>query len=243
MKRQPRKARRARRAVSELSGMPPLARLALIAGDSLALNDQQLTVAMNALSGFEEPDELADVLHARLLEMVELLGDLPEFAGIEIASARSTLERRRGAGFVQRVAGMGTPAAAALTSHKIHGVNSEGLLARVQRLRQSASWLRIASCGGWRRRFTGGPRRRSSSGRRCASTNSVRRGSRQRSSSGSTSKRSTRASSRASANRSTPCDEPPGPSSDRRTRPLLLHRSASCIAWSAKAFAGALGAR
>lgn len=242
MKRTARKTRRARRD-TETDQLTPLARLALIAGDSLALSDSELTDAMNALSGHAAPGELADVLHARLLELVELLRNLPEFADIQVTAERARLEQRRGAGFVQRVAGMGTPAAAALSSHKIHGVNSRGLLARARKLRQSASWLRIGTCAGWLRRFTGGPRRRSSSGRRCASTSSVRRESRRRSSSGSTRKRSARLSSSAPENRSTPSDEPPGPSSDRQTRPFLLLRFASCIAKSGSAFAVARGAR
>ena len=237
MKRQARKTRRARRA-TETDQLTPLARLALIAGDSLALSDIELTDAMNALSGHAAPGELADVLHARLLELVELLRNLPEFADVEVNAERAQLEKRRGAGFVQRVAGMGTPAAAALSSHKIQGVNSRGLLARARKLLQSTSWLRIASCGGWPRRFTGGPRRRSSSGRRSGSTSSARRGSRQRSSSGSIGKRSARPSSSARANQSSPSDEPPAPSSDRPTLRCLRLRSALCIAKSASDTAG-----
>jgi len=243
MKREARKTRRARRVSSETDQLTPLARLALIAGDSLALSDSELTDAMNALSGYAEPGELADVLHARLLELVELLRNLPEFADVQVTAERAQLEKRRGVGFVQRVAGMGTPAADALSSHKIQGVNSRGLLARARKLLQSASWLRIGSCGGWPRRFMGGPRRRSSSGRRCGFTSSGRRGSRQRSSSGSTSKRLTRSRSSARRNQSTQSDEPPGQSSAHQTRPFLLLRSASCIAKSASAFAVARGAR
>jgi hypothetical protein len=119
MKRQPRKARRARRAPSELDQYTPLARLALIAGDSLALSDEQLTDAMNALSGHDEPGELADVLQARLLELVELLRGVPEFANVQVTAERARLERRRGAGFIQRVAGMGKSAAQALAAFSL----------------------------------------------------------------------------------------------------------------------------
>lgn len=231
MKRNARKTRRARRAASELDQYTPIARLALIAGDSLALNDEQLTEAMNALSGFEEPDELADVLHARLLEMVELLSDLPEFAGIEIGRTRQTLEQRRGAGFVQRVSALGTPAAAALSSYKIQGVNSRVFLARARAVLKYVAWLGISTRVGWLRRCTGGARRRSSSGRRSAFTSSARRASRRRSSSGSISRRSTRARSSARGNQSTPSDGPPAPSSDRRTHPSRRRRRcASCTA-------------
>ena len=241
MKKQPRKTRRARREVSDVSSMPPLARLALIAGDSLKLNDEQLTVAMNALSGFEQPDELADALHARLLEMVELLRDLPEFAGIEIASARNQLERRRGAGFVRRVAEMGIPAADALSSHKIQGVNSarallhsrellalvqwkqhrnntRGLLARRCEPRKNASSCFRGKSAGSRLRSMVGICRRTNFGRVFESSSSARLGSSQKSLSSSTVNRSTRSRSNALANRSTQSDAPRARLNTHRTR-------------------------
>jgi len=222
-----------------------------LAAESLGLTSEQVAAAENDVT------EASDMIQVRVIEMLELVhgGTTPD-----AAAALAEIERRRGAGFLQRVAATGRSAKAAAlallsvlailatgavpttqpgagTSHKIHGVNSRGLLARVRRLLQNAPWLRNGSCGGWPRRSTGGGRRRSSSGRRCASTSSVRRGSRQRSSSGSTSKRSAHTNSSAQANQSTPSDEPPGPSSVRQTRPFLLLRSASCIAKSASAFA------
>lgn len=220
MKRQARKARRARRTSSELDNYTPLARLALIAGESLALNDEQLSDAMNALSGYGEPGELADVLHARLLELVELLGGLPEFAGVQVAAERARLEQRRGAGFVQRVSRMGTPAAAALSSHKIQ---SGQLLARARALLKNVTrWSALR--GGWLRQCTRGSRRRSSSGRGVARTSSRRVASKRRSSSASITRRSTPTSSSESESPSTQSDEPAEWSSARRThraRPSL----------------------
>lgn len=113
MKRKPRKARRS------LEQLSPVARLAIIAGDSLAMDDQQLTDVMNELSGHAERSELADVLYARLLELLELLVPLelsgvPKFSAVELAAERARIEQRRGAGFVYKVSFMGTPASETL---------------------------------------------------------------------------------------------------------------------------------
>lgn len=121
LRRQPnRKARRQRLQVVER--LPPMAELAILAGDSLELSDQQITDALNSLSGFTPTDELSDVLQARLLELAELVqarDDAPAplrdaCASLDLVEARTQLERRRGAGFVARVAAMGKSAAAAL---------------------------------------------------------------------------------------------------------------------------------
>lgn len=232
--------------------------LVQLAAESLGLTPEQLAAAENDVT------ETSDMIHVRVLEMLEHVhgGTTPD-----AAAALAEIERRRGAGFLKRVAATGKSAKAAalgllaliLTTGAVPSEQplveavrirytastSNGLLARVQRLLQSASWLRIGSgsCGGWQRRFMGGLRRRSSSGRRFGSTSSVRQGSRPRSSFGSTSKRTTRVRSSAQANQSTPFDERPGSSSDRLTRQFLpLRRSASC-AKSASAFAAARGAR
>jgi len=58
-----------------------------------------------------DADELADVALARWLELTDLLqGYAPE----SVDGTRAQLETRRGAGFLARVAAMGTPAAVAL---------------------------------------------------------------------------------------------------------------------------------
>lgn len=122
LRRQPnRKARRQRLQVVER--LPPMAELAIVAGESLELSDQDLTDALNALSGFTAPDERSDVLQARLLELAELVqarDDAPAAlrlacASLDLVEARAELERRRGVGFVARVAAMGKSAAAALS--------------------------------------------------------------------------------------------------------------------------------
>lgn len=121
LRRQPnRKARRQRLQVVER--LPPMAELAIVAGESLELSDQDLTDALNALSGFTPPGELSDRLQARLLELAELVqarSDAPEplrlaCSSLDLVEARAELERRNGAGFVARVARMGKSAAAAL---------------------------------------------------------------------------------------------------------------------------------
>lgn len=115
-----RKARRQRLQVVER--LPPMAELAIAAGDSLELSDEEITDALNALSGFTPPGELSDTLQARLLELAELVqarSEAPEplrlaCASLDLVEARAELERRRGRGFVARVAAMGRPAAVAL---------------------------------------------------------------------------------------------------------------------------------
>ncbi len=231
MKREARKTRRARRTSNELDSFTPLARLALIAGDSLALSDNELTDAMNALSSRDERDELADVLHARLLELVELLRGLPEFANVQVTAERARLEQRRGAGFVQRVRAMGQPAEEALTSHKIQ---TGQLLARAVAVLKNATWW-SATLDGWLLRSTSGKHRRLSFGRRFARTSSRARARGRRSLSGSITRRSTRTNSKVSANQSSPSDGPPGKSSDHRTHPYRpRHASDSSTARAAE---------
>jgi len=122
LRRQPNRKARRRAALQPVDPMPPMAELAIVAGDSLELSDDEITDALNALSGFTPPGELSDTLQARLLELAELVqgrDDAPAplrlaCASLDLAEARAQLERRRGVGFVARVAAMGKPAAAAL---------------------------------------------------------------------------------------------------------------------------------
>jgi hypothetical protein len=82
---------------------------------------------MNALVNDGDPGEIADVLHARALEMLELLPGVPEpiVAGIE--RARKQIELRRGAGFLSRVAPMGRPAAQVLNVKAFAALNANAL--------------------------------------------------------------------------------------------------------------------
>jgi hypothetical protein len=234
MKRTARKTRRARRETSELDQYTPLARLALIAGDSLALSDEQLTDAMNALSGFNAPDELADVLHARLLELVELLSGLPAFANVQVTAERAQLEQRRGAGFVQRVAAMGTPAAAALSSHKIQWGQ---LLARLFAASNNGGWS--GTVGAWLLRCTGGSSRHLSSGQNFAHANCRKRANRRPSSFGSISSPSTRKRSSSQASLNSRCAGQTALSSGRLTRRFRPSRCfASCTAGTAESLLG-----
>lgn len=118
--------RQQRRSLMRTEEMPALSQLALLAGRSLGLSDEQSAEAIENLGSFpaSEPNELADTVLARLLEMVELVrnretgpSDLQQAcAAIELPTGRVELERRNGSGFVTRVAAMGKPALVALAS-------------------------------------------------------------------------------------------------------------------------------
>ena len=118
--------RQQRRSLVQFEEMPALSKLALLAGRSLGLTDEQSSEAIENLGSFpeSEPNELADMVLARLLEMVELVrsratgpSELQQAcATIKLPSGRVELERRNGSGFVTRVAAMGRPAVAALVS-------------------------------------------------------------------------------------------------------------------------------
>jgi hypothetical protein len=75
------------------------------AAESLGFDDQRVAAAQN---GYGED---ADILSARVLEMLELENG---FTSSECVRARAEMEQRHGAGFVARVAAMGRPAATAL---------------------------------------------------------------------------------------------------------------------------------
>ena len=111
----------------------PLEQLYVAAGASLSLTNAEVADAMLALVDDGDPGEVADILHARALEMLELLPGIPEPVVVGIERARRQIELRRGAGFLVRAAAMGRPAAEVLnveafvalnvntfTSHKIH---------------------------------------------------------------------------------------------------------------------------
>jgi len=171
-------------------------------------------------SGDETSAEHVDIMTARLLELAECLGVTNE-------PLRAELERRNGSEFFARVAAMGTPAAEALSSHKIqYGQLFGRALARARQWAH-ATWCGLG--GGWRRRYTHGGRRRSSSGRACGRTSSSVRAKGQRSSSGGTGRRSTRPSSSGQASRNTRSDEPAARSNGRRTH---LHPLSPACAWS-----------
>lgn len=102
MKRQPRRTRRDRNELGIES-----ARLIQVAGKSLGLTDEQIAAAA------DEPSETADMLEARVLELLEHLHGRMNEHGNE---ARARLEQRRGAGFIKRVAAMGLPVAKVLAT-------------------------------------------------------------------------------------------------------------------------------
>lgn len=213
--------------------------LVALAGFSLGFDDQQIADAMRELSDLT-PTETSDMLEARLLELMELLGDnvtrvfpgttpalLNAASPDSLEAARRLLEQRRGAGFVERVAQMGEPAQDVAMRIRYRKVNFLAALSRARHYGRGAKWS--GKRGGWLRRYTHGARRRSSCGRVSARTSSGARGSRQRSSFGGTGARSTRRSSSAPASRSTPSGEPAARSSDRRTH---LHPLSPRCAWS-----------
>ena len=229
--------RSARRRQSENVPSGSFDELVALAGFSLGMSDQQVADAMGDLTN--APTELSDMVEARLLELMELLGDSVKsaFPGTtqelvdaaspdRVAAARTMIEQRRGAGFIERIAATGEPArdvVERVTSHKIQYGQLFGRARAFARQWCAAKWSGIR--GGWLRRYTHGARRRSSSGRASVRTSSRARGKGQRSSFGGTSARSTRPSSSSRGSRSTQSDEPAGRSSDHHTHRLHLRRS------------------
>lgn len=77
----------------------------LEAGETLGLTADQV----ESIERTGEPREMADVLHARTLEIIDLfeaMGTMPVTPGF-VASERAKLEARNGVGFVERVRAMG----------------------------------------------------------------------------------------------------------------------------------------
>lgn len=121
-----RRLKRQRQRSQRADEVPALSQLTLLAGRSLGLSDEESAEALENLGSFptSEPSELADMVLARLLEMVEHMraretvpSELRQAcAAIELPTGRVELERRNGSGFVTRVAAMGKPALVALAS-------------------------------------------------------------------------------------------------------------------------------
>lgn len=182
-----------------------------VAVESLGLSAAQASEA-ETLGGVA-----ADMLTARVLDLLECLNGS---SNDHCDSVRADLERRNGAGFLQRVAAMGEPAAEAVVRIRYRRVNF--LATSVQRATIRGIWIGSGTRGSWLRRFTHGARCRSSFGRVSARASCKSRGSRRRSSSGSISRHSTRSNSSARGSRNTPSGEPAERSSGLLTlrRPL-----------------------
>lgn len=119
---QARKMRRAaavQRPREDDDGTPPMGRVGIVAGISLGLSDEQTTDALNALAGFRPGDSTSAAMFARMLELVDLAkldGSGAELPDLDTVAERAKLERSFGAGFVKRVAAMGSPASSMLAA-------------------------------------------------------------------------------------------------------------------------------
>jgi hypothetical protein len=89
------------------SQLEPAEQLAVAAAISLELSSEQIDEACETLFYEPERTELADMVEARVIELLQLsgYGDQP---------ARTALEQRKGREFFSRVAAMGKPAKSAL---------------------------------------------------------------------------------------------------------------------------------
>lgn len=91
--------------------------------ETLRSRDDLLALAAASLGLTEAQEGLedsTDILHARYLELlVLLLGNEPK----ECVAARAELVQRRGAGFIERVRAMGTPAIDALSDRPVSYAN------------------------------------------------------------------------------------------------------------------------
>lgn len=228
--------------------------LVKLAAESLGFTPEQLAAAENDVT------EASDMIQVRVIEMLDHVhgGTTPDSA-----AALAEIERRRGAGFLQRVAATGKSAKAAAlallavvsilatgavssarpgapSSHKIQwGQLCARVAAALRKMARDAALLKNATRwrgtrGGWLQSCARGSRRRSSSGRGVARASWPRQGSWSPSSSASISRRSTRANWSAPGSPSTPSDGPAEPWSVRRTLPSPVSpRCASSIGDSA----------
>jgi hypothetical protein len=106
----------------------PMEQLYVAAGVSLALTSEEVADAMAALVVDGDPGHIADTLHARALEMLELLPEIPEFIVAGITCARKQIERRRGAAFLGRVAASGRPAAEVFSAKAFVAYNTNSFI-------------------------------------------------------------------------------------------------------------------
>lgn len=211
--------------------------LTIEAAWSLRMGARPAAIGISVLDGCEPSDaeqqRAADMIHARVLDILEAAGRT-HYGSSTIEAERAELVARQGAGFLEQVAATGEPAhRAALRiasvlalvfvflgalppakmglsgSHKIHAVN---FLARARAAFEDAlcTWF----CGGSGRVFTGGFRQRSRVGRSVAHSSSPSEGRPQRSSFGLTLARTMRRRSSSSPRPSSQSDAQAGRSSE-----------------------------
>ncbi len=209
---------------------------------------QPAAIGISVLDGCEPSDaeqqRAADMIHARMLDMLEAVGRT-HYGSSTIEAERAELVARQGAGFLEQVAATGEPARKAalriasvlallfvfvgalpsgqmgsVGSHKIHAVN---LLARARAAFNDAlcRWL----CGGSGRVFTGGLRQRAGLGRLLERSSSLSEGRTRRSSFGSILARMTRRRSSSSTRPSTQSDA----QAEKSSVPLGARRCASSV--------------
>jgi hypothetical protein len=107
-RKQRRRAVQRPRTVALRRDLEPAEQLAIAAGVSLELSDEQIDEACETLFYEPERTELADMVEARVLELLHL-------SGCADPQAETALEERKGREFFARVAAMGKPAQWALS--------------------------------------------------------------------------------------------------------------------------------
>src|ERR1043165_6593715 len=98
-------ARKLRRHRAPRAVPAPLLRVVSTAGVTLGLTAEQVQAGLAAMRGEQPHTETSDTLLARSLALCVLTGHVPH----DLADLQAQLEARNGAGFVRRVADLGTP--------------------------------------------------------------------------------------------------------------------------------------